>query len=120
MTDEEIRAFRDTMLAKRAEIYYAHKGSVKDFTSDATGEELSYSLNSEDMNDLAGLIELGNASGKYRAGNSKRFVSHTLQQLKQVKNEGFAYKYAAYEKLELLQDQISAATTVEEIEAITW
>lgn len=90
------------------------------YTSSATGEELSYSLNSEDMNDLSGLIELGNVSGKYRAGNSKRFVAHTLQQLKQVRDDGVAYKYVAYEKLEALQDQITAATTVEEIEAITW
>lgn len=90
------------------------------YTSSATGEELSYSLDSEDMNDLSGLIDLGNVSGKYRAGNSKRFISHTLQQLKQVRDEGVSYKYAAYEKLEALQDQINVATTAEEIEAIKW
>lgn len=89
------------------------------FMSVATGGQLIYSLSAEDVQDLSNLIDVGVAAN-YRAGDQQRFKAHTLNELKQVKSDGVKAKFDIYEKRELLIDAINAATTVEEIEAISW
>lgn len=80
-----------------------------------------YSLDNEDINDLNSLIALGVPNDyKVKTGQRGKFRLHTLQELKQVRDEGIIYKLNAYKKHEALIDQITAATTKAEVEAITW
>ena len=88
------------------------------YTSNATGADVIYSIDTEDMQDLNGLIGL-NIAGEYREKNGK-FKAHTLAQLKQVRNEGVVYKFDLYKKHEVLMVAVNSAETVTEIEAITW
>lgn len=103
------------------EMHIAHQSALRGgFVSSATGQELNYSIDEEDMQDLSNLIALNRQDNKYRAGIGKRFVNHTLPQLKQVRDDGTEYKFAIYEKLELLIDQIEAAQTPGDFDVIVW
>lgn len=115
--------FREACDKKVHEIKDGLKNNISSgYPSSATGTELMYSLEIDDIVDINNLISL-NAQGEYKASNAGKaaqFVVHTIAQLKQVRDEGVIYKFAAYKKHETLFNRILAASTVEEVELINW
>ena len=103
---------------KTNEINIACKNEIESgFVSNALGTEHTYQSEQIDQLNLIGLVASGNddyfkADGEYKL--------HTAEQLKQVLNDGKAYKQTLLQKVNTLKSQVVASIIAEEIEVIVW
>lgn len=96
---------------------------ISGFESTALGESYLYDSDLEDQVNLIGAASLGkNTYYACRNVSSgvKSYIMHTNLQMKQVLEDGANVKLAALTKFNGLRDQVYAATTVAEVNAIVW
>jgi hypothetical protein len=93
------------------------------FYSSALGESRKYESKIEDQINLMGAVQM-NMDMLYRcwnpAGTRQEWYQHTAAQLKQVFMDGSIMVRANLERVSTLKEQVQAATTIEEVEAINW
>lgn len=99
---------------------------ISGFPSQALGSEHFYQSDRDDQINLMGLVTAGNDDLlKCGLKNDDETITwewkpHTKEQLKAVFDDGAAYKKEQLIKSATLKAQISAATTVEELDLIVW
>lgn len=99
---------------------------VAGFTSATLGEIYHYQSDRDDQLNLIGLVSAGSgdilkcADDADGAPGEWEYRPHTIDQLRQVLSDGKDYKKQLLIKAAQLKAQIAAATTPEEVEAITW
>lgn len=103
---------------------------VGGFTSSALGEEYFYYSTLEEQTTLNSLINLG-FDNNFKAQKislvegvevkeGRKQYPHTLAQLRQILIDGATHIKAQIDKKDLLEIQITNATTAEQVEAISW
>ncbi|MEC0231277.1 XkdW family protein [Paenibacillus alba] len=93
------------------------------FTSDALGENNAYDFGYDDQINLGGMlnaISAGIITDNIIWKASGVPQHHTIEQFKSVFAAGLEWKNTNIGKYLILKAQVSAATTTEEIEAISW
>lgn len=97
------------------------------FISSALGEPHGYDSQIEDQLNLIGaaLAAAAGQSVEFRCYHGavtgqKEWHLHTPQQMQQVYMDGLVYKVTQLKKATTLKNQVNAATTVEEVNGITW
>lgn len=109
--------------AKKAELGGDYQTSVNaDFVSDALGADNNYASDSDSITFLNCLISAG-ATANYPYENTDGDVfqaSHTLSQLQGVLTDFIAFKEPLLNNLSAKLVDVEDATTVEDVEAITW
>jgi hypothetical protein len=100
------------------------------FTSDALGSTYSYPSGLADQANLTAVITASLISGQPAdtsylfwckdASGTEGFVGHTASQIQKVGLDGMAAVMAAKQKQQTLAQQIAAATTVAEVQAVVW
>lgn len=106
------------------------KAIVSGFKSSALGEEHFYYSTLEEQSTLNLLINLG-VDNQFKAQKitlvdgietkeARKAYPHTIQQLRDVLADGFTHIATQVAKKDNLETQINNATTIEEVEAISW
>jgi hypothetical protein len=95
------------------------------FTSSALGQEYHYPFDGEAQANLTGALALLNADPtlttvEFKVLETGKLVDHTRDQFLQVCKDAFAFKNSMIKKYHDLKDQVEAATTIEEVNAIVW
>ncbi|WP_426399037.1 hypothetical protein ACN9M1_22340 [Ralstonia sp. R-29] len=97
------------------------------FTSSALGVALTYPSQDNDQRNLQSAVSAAaTASPGWTIplwcadGDHWSFTSHTAAQLQQVNADWLAHRVAAQQKYADLVAKIKAATSIEEVQAITW
>lgn len=106
------------------------KAIVSGFTSEALGSKHFYYSTLEEQSTLNSLINLGvdnqfkaqkiTLVDQVEAKESRTAYSHTIQQLRTVLADGFTHIATQVTKKDALEIQINNATTIDEVEAISW
>lgn len=138
MTQEEIEAFLNLvptleqiktskLLSINTE---CNKAIVSGFKSSALGSDYFYYSTIEEQSTLTSLITLGidsnfkcqkiNVVENVEVKGNRVQVPHTLAQLKQVLADGAIHIKTQIDRKDLLEIQINAVTTVEELDGIVW
>lgn len=116
----------DTKAAKIAELdQMCNQTILSGFTSLALGQEYHYPFDEEAQRNLTGALTLLNADPtlttvEFKVLDIGKFVDHTRDQFLQVCKDAFAFKSSMIKKYHDLKDQVNAATTVDEVNAIVW
>lgn len=106
------------------------KAIVSGFTSEALGSKHFYYSTLEEQSTLNSLINLG-VDNQFKAQKitlvdqvetkeARKAYPHTIQQLRSVLADGFTHIATQVAKKDALEIQINNATTVEELEVISW
>ncbi len=94
---------------------------VSGFKSSALGIEHTYKSDRDDQINLMGLVTTGlDDVCKCSDGEIWEWKPHTSTQLKEVFDNGIAYKKQMLIKANTYKNQVLSATTVEEINKIVW
>ena len=97
---------------KKTDLMVAHRDSLKSFSSAAIGQALTYDA---DMTALTVACVIGG-----ELSTNKGHVTHTADQAKAVLTDFAAARVAAQQKLDGLNAQVDAATTIDEINSLNW
>lgn len=107
-----------------------NKAIVSGFKSSALGSDYFYYSTIEEQSTLTSLITLGidsnfkcqkiNVVDNVEVKGNRVQVPHTLAQLKQVLADGAIHIKTQIDRKDLLESQINAVTTAEELELIEW
>ena len=103
---------------------------VSGFTSEALGSKHFYYSTLEEQSTLNSLINLG-VDNQFKAQKitlvdqvetkeNRIAYSHTIQQLRSILADGFTHIASQVAKKDILETQINNATTIDEVEAISW
>lgn len=106
------------------------KAIVSGFTSEALGSKHFYYSTLEEQSTLNSLINLG-VDNQFKAQKitlvdqvetkeNRIAYSHTIQQLRSILADGFTHIASQVAKKDILETQINNATTIDEVEAISW
>ncbi len=106
------------------------KAIVSGFTSEALGSKHFYYSTLEEQSTLNSLINLG-VDNQFKAQKitlvdqvetieNRIAYSHTIQQLRSILADGFTHTASQVAKKDILETQINNATTIDEVEAISW
>ena len=107
---------------------HARESIVGGFQSSAVGSPHWYDGDIEDQINIMGAAQAGTAlpfrctpvDSNGNPTGPRAFVPHTAAQLKQVYQDGVAFKLGQLQKLENLKAAVEAATTEADIEAVVW
>lgn len=107
-----------------------NKAIISGFKSSALGSNYFYYSTIEEQSTLTSIITLGidsnfkcqkiNIVDNVEVKGNRVQVPHTLAQLKQVLADGAIHIKTQIDKKDLLEIQINAATTVDELDRIVW
>lgn len=114
--------------AKCEELNKACDKELESFKSSALGEEYTYDLATEDQINYIGLALAGQdafmrcykVDGNGEIVGYKQNLPHTAAQIKQAYADGSAHKLAQITKCGELKAKVELATSIEEVEAISW
>ena len=106
------------------------KAIVSGFTSEALGSKHFYYSTLEEQSTLNSFINLG-VDNQFKAQKitlvdqvetkeNRIAYSHTIQQLRSILADGFTHIASQVAKKDILETQINNATTIDEVEAISW
>lgn len=95
------------------------------FISSALGAPHTYDSAIEDQINLIGAVIAAGAGMPieykcYDEDGTKQWHDHTPQQMQQVYVDGLVYKVTQLKKATFLKDAVAAATTIEELNNISW
>ena len=96
------------------------------FPSSALGSAHWYDSDIHDQINILGATLAANSGQNVpykclnEASGEKTFVVHTPQQMMQVFGDGVTYKLTQLQKCALLQSQVAAATSIEDVNNINW
>ncbi|AZV46846.1 hypothetical protein C3L23_06040 [Nautilia sp. PV-1] len=105
----------------------AQEKIVSGFISSALGSEHLYQSEPTDQINLLGVVQDANLTGDNQFfkcspdnGQTWEYKEHTPEQITQVLKDGKTIKSAILEKANELKLQVNNATTIDEINAVTW
>lgn len=124
---------QEAMIDKITELSQAAaENIISGFTSNALGYPRIYDSKLEDQTNLIGSVTATSPSAEHPSGTSsyyatrdpndqsKAYLPHTHEQLRQVLNDGATIKLYILQAFAVLRTQVEAQTTVSGINAISW